>query len=58
METQMKHPFTNEELMTIFEMARISFADCDLREMMADRMDLADAEMTDLSEHLIGFLEN
>lgn len=54
----MKHPFTDSELVTIFEAARISLANAELRDELAAEMDIADAELLSLYEKLENYMED
>lgn len=43
-----KDPFTQDERLALYEIARRALADADLFDDMADHLDLADAEMQHL----------
>lgn len=50
------HPFTDEELLCIFEAARIGLADAETFETIAENMDLADEVMVPLRDKLHDYL--
>ena len=51
------HPFSNYEMLVLFEVAQTALADADIFDDMAEKLDIADAEMVKIQEKLSTFLE-
>ena len=52
----MKHPFTDEELLMIFEALRVALCDEDIFDAVADAMDIQDDELYHLDVKLVDFM--
>ena len=52
----MKHPFTDEELLMIFEAAFVAFSDRDVYAMVADALDISDKTLYALDKKLQDFM--
>ena len=52
----MKHPFTDEELLMIFEALRVAFSDRDVYAMVADALDISDKTLYALDKKLQDFM--
>jgi len=50
--------FSNEEKIALFEIAHMALADAELFDLAAERMDLSDAEMKDLSYKLDEYMDS
>jgi hypothetical protein len=53
----MEHPFSDEELLVLLEVARYALMDAVIFDDMAEQTDTSDAEMTKLTEKLNVFME-
>jgi hypothetical protein len=56
-EMTMEHPFSDEELLVLLEVARYALMDAVIFDDMAEQTDTSDAEMTKLTEKLNVFME-
>ena len=52
----MKHPFNDEELTVIFEVANVAIADNDVAIEISEKLDLSDHEMFEIAEKLYKFM--
>lgn len=50
--------FTQEEILTILEAARVGMADADVFDMLAEKMDIADDEMIRIREKLTKVMQS
>ena len=53
----MKHPFTDEELLTLLEAAKIALSDADMFREVVDEMDLSVKELAKLETKLKEWLD-
>jgi hypothetical protein len=53
----LKHPLKDDELLIVFEAARIALADADVFDGIAESMDLSDKELRRVREKLSAFME-
>jgi len=50
------HPFTDEELIVIFEAANQSIGDANIFDTIAEKLDLSDKEMSRIADKLYEFM--
>ena len=51
------HPFTDSDLITIFELARVALADADIYDDMCEELDISDKSMGKLADKLQSYMD-
>jgi len=52
----MEHPFTDEELLIIFESTRVALADCEIEERIGEALDVSVDEMIRIADKVGDFM--
>lgn len=50
--------FSNSEMLTVLELARVALTDAEVYDYMADKLDMSDEDMKSLQEKLEKYMEN